>query len=176
MITVENEDTWRYCINCISWSNWSCIFDIMWIHDVRVHGTIVFFYKSVWKTTKLWIWKDVNSVPFLCEDKNPTNGFFSSFESSSNNLLDKCTRPLGLPQVDMRGLRSVPSWGYKYYDYSWRSNGCDTKMEIMRLRKGLQNEESNRWVLCKIIIRNSTMSLTTLVLCFFYLSNMLLGS
>ena len=86
---VENEDTWWYCINCISWSNWSCIFDKMWFRDVRMHVTIVFFCKSVWKTTKLWIWKDVNSVPFLCEDTNPTNWFFSSFESSSNNLLDK---------------------------------------------------------------------------------------
>jgi hypothetical protein len=28
-------------------------------------------------------------VPFLCEDTNPTNYFFSSFESSLNNLLDK---------------------------------------------------------------------------------------
>ena len=27
--------------------------------------------------------------PFLCEDTNPTNWFFSSFESSSNNLLEK---------------------------------------------------------------------------------------
>ena len=79
----------KYCINCISWSNWSCIFDIMWFYDLRVHVTIVFFCKSVWKTTKLWIWRDVNSVPFLCEDTNPRNWFFSSFESSSNNLLDK---------------------------------------------------------------------------------------
>ncbi len=88
-MTVENEDTWRYCINCISWSNQSYIFDVMWFRDVRMHDTIVFFCKSVWKTTKLWIWKDVNSVPFLCKDTNPTNWFFSSFESSWNNLLDK---------------------------------------------------------------------------------------
>ncbi len=86
---VENEDTWRYCINCISWSSRSCIFDIMWFHDVRVHVTIVFFCKSVLKTTKLWLWKYVNSVPFFYEDTNPTNWFFSLFESSSNNLLDK---------------------------------------------------------------------------------------
>ncbi len=86
---MENKDTWRYCINCISWSNQSYIFVIMWFRDVRMHVTIVFFCKSVWKTTKLWIWKDVNSVPFLCEDTNPTNHFFSSFESSSNNLLEK---------------------------------------------------------------------------------------
>ncbi len=83
------EDTWRYCINCISWSKGSCIFDIMWFCAVRMHVTIVFFCKSVWKTTKLWIQKDVNSVPFLCKDTNPTNWFFSSFESSWNNLLDK---------------------------------------------------------------------------------------
>ena len=88
-MTVENNDTWWYCINYISWSNRSCIFDIMWFHDVRMHVTIVFFCKSVWKRTKLWIWKDVNSVPFLCEDTNLTNWFFSSFESSSNNLLVK---------------------------------------------------------------------------------------
>ncbi len=69
---VEKEDTWRY----ISWSKQSCIFDIMWLHDVRMYVTIVFFCKSVWKTTKLWIWKDVNSVPFLCDDTNPTNWFF----------------------------------------------------------------------------------------------------
>jgi hypothetical protein len=86
-MTVENKDTSRYCINCISWSKRSCIFDIMWFRDVRMHVTIVFFCKSVWRTTKLWICKDVNSV--LCEDTNPTNCFFSSFESSSNNLLDK---------------------------------------------------------------------------------------
>ncbi len=85
---VEIDDAWQYYINCISWSNWSCIFDIMWFHAV-VHVTIVFFCKSAWKTTKLWIWKDVNSVPFLCEDTNPTNWFFSLFESSSNKLLDK---------------------------------------------------------------------------------------
>ena len=88
-MTVENNDAWWYCINCTSWSNQSCIFDIMWFRDVRMHVTIVFFCKSVWKTTKLWIWKDVNSVPFLCEDTNPTNWLFSSFESSSNNLLEK---------------------------------------------------------------------------------------
>ena len=88
-MTVENNDTWGYCINCISWSNQSCIFDIMWFRDVRVHVTIVFFCKSVWKTTKLWIWKDVNSVPFLCEDTNSKNWCFSLFESSSNNLLEK---------------------------------------------------------------------------------------
>jgi hypothetical protein len=29
-----------------------------------------------------------------------------------------CTRPLGLPQVDTQGWRSVPSWGYKYYNCS----------------------------------------------------------
>ncbi len=86
---VENNDAWQYCINCTSWSNWSCIFDIMWFHDGRMHVTIVFLCKSVWKTTKLWIWKDINSVPCLCENTNPTNWFFSSFESSSNNLLDK---------------------------------------------------------------------------------------
>ena len=28
-----------------------------------------------------------------------------------------------------------------------RGNSCDTQKEIMRLIKGLQNEESNRWVL-----------------------------
>ncbi len=32
-----------------------------------------------------------------------------------------------------------------------RSNSCDTQKEIMKLRKGLQNEESNRWVLRKIM-------------------------
>ncbi len=73
----------------LSWSNRTCIFDKMWFCDVRMHVTIVFLCKSVWKTTKLWIWKDVNSVPFLCEDTNPTNWFFSSFESSWNNLLDR---------------------------------------------------------------------------------------
>ncbi len=88
-MTVENKDTWWYCINCISWSNWSGIFDIMCFRDVRMHVTIVFFCKSVWKTAKLWIWKDVNSVPFLCEDTNPTNWFFSLCESSSKNLLEK---------------------------------------------------------------------------------------
>ncbi len=88
-MTVENDDAWQYCISCTSWSNQSWIFDIMWFRDVRMHVTIVFFCKSVWKTTKLWIWKDVNSVPFLCEDTNQTNWFFLSFESSSNNLLDK---------------------------------------------------------------------------------------
>ncbi len=85
---VENDDTWQYCINCISWSNWSYIFDIMWFRDVRMHVTIVFLLKSVLKTTKLWMWKDVNSMAFLCEDTNPTNLFLLSFESSSNNLLE----------------------------------------------------------------------------------------
>ncbi len=88
-MTVENKDTWQYCIICISWSKGSCIFDIMWFCAVRMHVTIVFFCKSLWKTTKLWIWKDVNSMSFLCEDTNPKNWFFSLFESSWNNLLDK---------------------------------------------------------------------------------------
>ncbi len=88
-MTVENDDAWWYCINCTSWSNPSCIFDIMWFRDVRMHVTIVFFCKSVWKTTKLWILNDVNNVPFFCEDTNPTRWFFSSFELTSNNLLEK---------------------------------------------------------------------------------------
>ncbi len=91
-MTVENKDTWGYCINCIIWSKQSCIFDKMWFCSVRMHVTIVFFCKSVWKTTKLWIWKDVNNVPILCEDTNPTNWCFSLFESSWNNLLDKFAR------------------------------------------------------------------------------------
>ncbi len=88
-MTVENKDTRQNWFNCIIWSKRSCIFDIMWFHAVRMHVTIVFSCKSVWKTTKLWILKDVNSVPFLCEDTQPTNWFFSSFESCWNYWLDK---------------------------------------------------------------------------------------
>ncbi len=82
---VENNDPWQYCINCISWSTWSCIFDIMWFHDVRVHVTIVLFCKSVWKTTKLLIWKDV----LFCVKTQTQQAIFSWFESSSNNLIVK---------------------------------------------------------------------------------------
>ncbi len=88
-MTVKNKDTCGYCINCIIWSNQSCIFDKMWFCSVRMHVTIVFFCKSVWKTSKLWIWKNAKKVPFLCEDTNPSNCFFSLFESSWNNLVDK---------------------------------------------------------------------------------------
>ncbi len=88
-MTVVNEDTWQYCINCISWSKQSCIFDIIGFPAVRMHVTNMFFCKSVWKTRKLWIWKDINSVPFYVWRHKPNNLIFSSFESSWSNLLDK---------------------------------------------------------------------------------------
>ncbi len=49
---VENKDTWRYCINCISWSNRSCMYDIMWFRDVRVHVTFCVFLQISMENNK----------------------------------------------------------------------------------------------------------------------------
>jgi hypothetical protein len=38
-----------------------------------MHVTIVPSFLSVWKTAKLWMWKEFNTLPVLFEDTKPKN-------------------------------------------------------------------------------------------------------
>ncbi len=89
MVT-KNLNEWRNQISCMICRTRSCIFDRMWSLAVSMHVTIVLSC-NVWKTTKLWMWKQVTILSVLCKVTNPTN--WSTWPSSQ---LSSQTKPLSL--------------------------------------------------------------------------------
>ncbi len=59
---------------------------------------------------------------------------------SQVNLTGYCTRHVGQPQGDTRGVERA-KLRQQVLQLLLRSNGCDTKMEIMRLKKDLQMKD-----------------------------------
>ncbi len=70
-------------------------------------------------TLQNWYKYDNNNVNLVKFVKGNTNSVLMDFQKTASilfyvNVRYVCSRPDGQPQVDKRGLRSLPSWGNKY--------------------------------------------------------------